>query len=81
MNEVRRLRELETENARLKKIVADQMLDMSAMKEMLAKKLVMPMARRNAVGFHMTEMDLSERRGCRIVGLPRSGYSVSAGCQ
>lgn len=30
------------------------------------------MARRKAVGFLMTEMGLSERRGCRIVGLPRS---------
>lgn len=37
VNEARRLRELESENARLKKIVADQMLDMSAMKELLAK--------------------------------------------
>ena len=37
VSEARRLRELETENARLKKIVADQMLDMTAMKELLAK--------------------------------------------
>jgi len=74
VNEARRLRELETENARLKKIVADQILDMSAMKELLAKNLVTPMARRKAVGFLMTEMGLSERRGCRIVGLPRSVY-------
>ena len=32
-----RLRELEAENAKLKRIVADQMLDMSAMKDHLAK--------------------------------------------
>ena len=37
VNEARRLRELEAENAKLKRIVADQMLDMSAMKELLAK--------------------------------------------
>ena len=36
-SEAKRLRELETENAKLKRIVADQMLDMSAMKELLAK--------------------------------------------
>ncbi len=36
-SEARRLRELEAENARLKRIVADQVLDMSAMKELLAK--------------------------------------------
>ena len=36
-SEAKRLRELEAENAKLKRIVADQMLDMSAMKELLAK--------------------------------------------
>jgi putative transposase len=36
-SEAKRLRELEAENARLKRIVADQMLDMTAMKELLAK--------------------------------------------
>ena len=38
VSEARRLRELETENAKLKRIVADQMLDMSAMKELLEKR-------------------------------------------
>jgi putative transposase len=33
----KRLRDLEAENARLKRIVADQMLEASAMKELLAK--------------------------------------------
>jgi putative transposase len=37
VSEARRLKVLETENAKLKRIVADQMLDMSAMKELLAK--------------------------------------------
>ena len=36
-SEARRLRELEIENAKLKRIVADQMPDMSSMKELLAK--------------------------------------------
>ena len=36
-SDAKRLRELETENAKLKRIVADQMLDMSAMKELLGK--------------------------------------------
>lgn len=38
-SEATRLRELEVENAKLKRIVADQMLDMSAMKELLAKNV------------------------------------------
>ncbi len=36
-SEAKRLHELEIENAKLKRIVADQMLDMSSMKELLAK--------------------------------------------
>lgn len=36
-SEAKRLRALDSENAKLKRIVADQMLDMSAMKELLAK--------------------------------------------
>ena len=35
--EAKRLRELEIEDAKLKRIVADQMLDMSSMKDLLAK--------------------------------------------
>ncbi|MEM9049233.1 MAG: transposase [Pseudomonadota bacterium] len=38
-SEAKRLRELETENAKFKRIVADQMLDMSSMKELLAKNV------------------------------------------
>ena len=37
VSEARRLKALEAENAKLKRIVADQTLDMSAMKELLAK--------------------------------------------
>lgn len=36
-SEAKRLRELEIENAKLKRIVADQTLDMSSMKELLAR--------------------------------------------
>ena len=37
VSDARRLRELEAENVRLKRIVADQLLDMTAMQELLAK--------------------------------------------
>ena len=36
-SEAKRLRELEIENVKFKRIVADQMLDISSMKELLAK--------------------------------------------
>jgi putative transposase len=37
-SELQRLRELEAENSRLKKIVAQQALDLDALKELVAKK-------------------------------------------
>jgi putative transposase len=38
ISEARRLKELETENSRLKKLVADQALDIQILKEVNAKK-------------------------------------------
>lgn len=37
VSEAKRLKALEDENARLKRLLADQMLDMAAMKELLSK--------------------------------------------
>jgi putative transposase len=38
VSEAKRLRTLEDENAKLKKLLAEQMFDMAAMKELLSKK-------------------------------------------
>ena len=38
VSEARRLRALEEENAKLKKLLAEQMLDASALRELLSKK-------------------------------------------
>ena len=38
VSETKRLKALEDENSRLKRLLADTMLDMSAMRELLAKK-------------------------------------------
>lgn len=38
VSEARRLKQLEDENARLKKLLADTMLDAAAMRELLSKK-------------------------------------------
>jgi putative transposase len=39
LQEVQRLKELEKENARLKRLLAERMLEVDALKELLAKKL------------------------------------------
>lgn len=38
VNEAKRLRELESENAKLKKMLADKLLEVEAMKDVLSKK-------------------------------------------
>ena len=38
VSEAKRLRQLEDENAQLKKLLAEQMLDVAAMRELLSKK-------------------------------------------
>src|ERR1700704_4475299 len=48
-SEGRRLRELEAENAKLKKLLAEAELDKSALKDLLSRKMVSPQVKRQAV--------------------------------
>jgi hypothetical protein len=47
--EAKRLKQLEDENAKLKKLLAEAMLDASALRELLSKKIVGPAAEREGV--------------------------------
>jgi putative transposase len=49
LSEARRLKALEDENAKLKRLLAEAMLDNTALKVLLKKKMVTPAARREAV--------------------------------
>ena len=73
--DVRRLRELEAENARLKKMVAERDLESDVMKEIAKKKVVSVPARRHQVGYAMGR-GVSQRRACRLLSVARSalGY-------
>ena len=42
VNEAKRLRELETENNKLKRLLADKLLEVEAMKDVVGKKLWSP---------------------------------------
>ena len=48
VNEAKRLRELESENAKLKKLLADKLLEVEAMKDVLSK--VVKPARKKPIG-------------------------------
>jgi len=68
VSETKRMKGLDSENARLKKLLAEGMLDNAALKDLLAKKIVTPAAKREAVAHLRTAFDMSERRACRMIG-------------
>jgi putative transposase len=69
VSEAKRLKQLEDENAKLKRLLAEQMMDVATLREMLGKKLLRPSSRRSAVTWAMTEKGYSQRRACRLVGI------------
>ncbi|WP_338927568.1 IS3 family transposase (plasmid) [Mycetohabitans endofungorum] len=69
--DVKRLKQLEQENARLKKMLAERDLELDVMKEINAKKLVSALARRKQVAYAKAR-GLSERRACALMSVARS---------
>ncbi|WP_407696283.1 IS3 family transposase [Sphingobium sufflavum] len=72
VSEAKRLRALEDENGRLKRLLADAMLDNAGLKDLLSKKLVTPAAKREAVAHLQALLDVSERRACRVIAADRT---------
>src|SRR3974377_845673 len=77
VSEAKRLRALEAENAKVKKLRADQMLYAAARgggapPRAPFKKRVGPAAKRAAVAHLQDTMGLSERRACSIAGADRA---------
>ncbi|WP_086000132.1 IS3 family transposase [Novosphingobium sp. AP12] len=71
VSEARRLRDLESENAKLKRLLADAMLDQAALKDLLGKKVLTPAAKREAVAHLQACHGMSERRACRVIDADR----------
>ncbi|MEI8178859.1 IS3 family transposase [Aestuariivirga sp.] len=71
VEQARKLKQLEQENGRLKKLVADLSLEKQVLKDIAGGKLVSPERRRQAVDAAQDKYHLSERIACRIVGQPR----------
>lgn len=70
VTELRRLRQLEDENQRLKKLVADLSLD----KEMLQDVVRRPAQKRQAVYFLREAYRISIRRGCGLLIQSKTVY-------
>ncbi|MCB1356445.1 MAG: IS3 family transposase [Maritimibacter sp.] len=69
VSDAAKLKALEDENAKLKRLLADAMLDNVVLKDLLGKKLTTPTERRAAVLRAMRDHDISQRRACRLVGV------------
>ena len=76
VSDARRLKALEDENAKLKRLYADAMLDNAGLKDLLSKKVVTPAARRDAVAQVRTLLGVSERlaRLLRTYAMSRRGF-------
>lgn len=70
-DDVKRLRQLEQENARLKKLLAERDLEIEVMKEISAKKMVSAPVRRQQTAFAQ-QQGLSQRRACALLSTARS---------
>ena len=73
-SDVKRLRQLEQENGRLKKMVADGDLEIDVLKE-ITRKMVGARVRRQQVAYARVR-GLSDRRACAVLSVARSslGY-------
>jgi putative transposase len=73
--DVKRLRQLEHENVRLKTLVADRDLELDVMREISRKKMVSAQARRRQV-IYARQRGVSSRRACALLSVARStlGY-------
>ncbi len=69
--DVKRLKALEVENSRLKKLLAEAALDIEVLKEISSKKMGSPQGRREQVQL-ACQRGLSQRRACGLLGVARS---------
>ncbi|HET6397298.1 MAG TPA: IS3 family transposase [Pseudoxanthomonas sp.] len=72
--DAKRLKELEAENNRLKRLLADAHLDIEALKIGFGGKTLAPQRKRAAVRRMLDQTVLSERRACRLAGLSRDAF-------
>ncbi|HGS5435946.1 TPA: IS3 family transposase [Vibrio parahaemolyticus] len=72
VSEARRLKALEDENARLKKLLAETLLDAEALKIGSQPKVLTVEDKRKAVKVIQKGTQLSERRACLLVGIQRA---------
>jgi putative transposase len=77
-NDAKRMKELDLENSRLKKLLAEAELDKFDAQGARGGKLLTPNRKRTAVGVLRERFGVSERRACKFVGIHRSTQRLGA---
>jgi putative transposase len=71
-DQIRRQADIAAENSWLRRVVSELQLDKRILRAAFADLLSTPMGRRKAVDRIMTELSISERRACQVLGQNRS---------
>jgi putative transposase len=71
-DQVRELKQVVEENARLKRLVAEPSLDKAVLQDVLSKKVPRPALLKPVVRYVQTSHGFSERRACSVTGQHRS---------
>ncbi|MAM94988.1 IS3 family transposase [Parvibaculum sp.] len=80
-DQVKRLKELEKENDRLRKAVSDLTLEKLILKEAAFGKLLSPARRRRCVDHVVAKFSVSERFACKVLGQHRSTQRKKPHCR
>ncbi|MBO9403447.1 IS3 family transposase [Shimia sp. R9_3] len=80
VSEIRRLKQLEDENGKLKRLVADLTLDKTMLQDALGEKVVKPVRRREVVRHYQHVFEVSERRACSAMGFGRASHRYQSRC-
>lgn len=78
VSDAQRLKALEQENNKLKRLLAESMLDNSALKRPTIAKIASPQAKREVVQIVMTERAMGVTRACGLVGISRSLFQYES---
>ena len=78
VSDARKLKALEEENRKLKKLLAESMLDVATLREAPRKKLLTPRSRRMVVTWAIDEKGYSQRRACRLIGIEPKTYRYAS---
>ncbi|HET6243443.1 MAG TPA: IS3 family transposase [Bacteroidia bacterium] len=72
--DLRRLKELEDENRKLKQMYAELAMDNKVLKDVIFKKVLKPCERKDRVDYVCQEHGYSLTRACKLINFPRSLY-------